>query len=56
VNADVARILGQQEIREKFTTLGADPAPGTPEQFAAVIRTDAQKAGRIIKAAGVRAD
>lgn len=56
LHADVVRLLGTAEIREKFMTLGAEPTPGTPEQFAAVIRTDAGKAGRIIKAAGVRAD
>jgi tripartite-type tricarboxylate transporter receptor subunit TctC len=49
-------VLGQPEIREKFLTLGADPLPSTSERFAAVIRTDAEKSGRIIKAAGVRAD
>ena len=37
-------------------TLGAEPTPSTPEQFSAVIKTDAEKSGRIIKAAGVRAD
>jgi tripartite-type tricarboxylate transporter receptor subunit TctC len=56
LNAEVARVLGQPEIRDKFLTLGADPLPSTPERFAAVIRTDAEKSGRIIKAAGVRAD
>jgi tripartite-type tricarboxylate transporter receptor subunit TctC len=56
LNAEVTRVLGQPEIREKFLTLGADPLPSTPEHFAAVIRTDAEKSGRLIKAAGVRAD
>ena len=56
LNVEVTRILGTPEMREKFTALGADPTPGTPEQFATVIRTDAEKSGRIIKAAGVRAD
>ena len=56
LNADIVRILGQQEIREKFMTLGAEPTPGTPEQFGAVIKADAEKSGRIIRAAGVRAD
>ena len=56
LNAEVARVLGQPEIREKFLTLGADALPSTPERFAAVIRIDAEKSGRLIKAAGVRAD
>ncbi len=56
LNAEVARLLGQPEMRDKFMTLGAEPTPGTPEQFGAVIRADAETSGRIIKAAGVRAD
>ena len=56
LNAEVARVLRQPEIRDKFLTLGADPLPSTPERFAAVIRADSEKSGRIIKAAGVRAD
>ena len=56
LNAEVTHVLGQPEIRDKFLTLGADPLPSTPERFAAVIRIDGEKSGRIIKAAGVRAD
>src|SRR4051812_29513523 len=56
VNAQVLRVLGQPQVRDKFLTLGADPLPGTPERFAAVIRADAEKAGRLIKAANVRAE
>lgn len=56
LNAEIIALLAQPAIREKFLTLGAEPLPSTPERFAAVIRTDAEKAGRIIKTAGVRAD
>ena len=56
INAEIVRILALPEIREKLTVLGLEPTPSTPEQFAAVIRTDAEKSGRIIKAAGLRAD
>ena len=56
LNMEVTRVLAQPEIRDKFLTLGADALPSTPERFATVIRADAEKSGRIIKAAGVRAD
>ena len=56
INAEIVRILALRGIREKLTVLGLEPTPSTPEQFAAVIRTDAEKSGRIIKAAGLRAD
>jgi len=56
LNADLARVLGAADVRERFLTLGADPTPTTPERFGEVIRTDAATAGRLIKAVGVRAD
>ena len=56
LNAEILRILTLAEVREKFTGLGADPTPSTPQKFAAVMKADAEKWGRIIRQAGVRAD
>jgi len=56
LNAEVQRILALAEVREKFAGLGADPTPSTPERFAAVLKADAEKWGRVIRQAGVRAD
>jgi tripartite-type tricarboxylate transporter receptor subunit TctC len=56
LNAEVHRILALPDVRERFSGLGADPTPSTPEKFAAVMKTDAEKWGRIIKQAGVRAE
>jgi tripartite-type tricarboxylate transporter receptor subunit TctC len=56
LNAEVLRILMLPDVQEKFSGLGADPTPSTPEKFGAVIRADAEKWGRIIREAGVRAD
>ena len=56
LNAEIVRILGLPDIREKFLALGADPLPSTPRQFSDVMRRDADRAGKLIKAAGVKAD
>jgi len=56
VNAEVHRILALPDVRERFSGLGADPTPSTPEKFGAVMKTDAEKWGRIIRQAGVRAE
>jgi tripartite-type tricarboxylate transporter receptor subunit TctC len=56
LNAETLRILGLPEVREKLSGLGADPMPGTPQKFGAVMKADAEKWGRIIKQVGVRAD
>jgi tripartite-type tricarboxylate transporter receptor subunit TctC len=56
LNAEVHRILALPDVRERFSGLGADPTPSTPEKFGAVMKADAEKWGRIIKQAGVRAE
>jgi tripartite-type tricarboxylate transporter receptor subunit TctC len=56
LNAEVLRVLALPEVKEKFAALGAEPTPGTPEKFGAVMAADAEKWGRVIKQVGVRAD
>jgi tripartite-type tricarboxylate transporter receptor subunit TctC len=56
LNTEVHRILALAEVKEKFAGLGADPTPSTPDAFRAVMVSDAEKWGRVIKQAGVRAD
>jgi tripartite-type tricarboxylate transporter receptor subunit TctC len=56
LNAEVLRILSLPDVRERFSGLGADPTPSTPEKFGTVLKADAEKWGRIIRQAGVRAD
>ena len=56
LNAGIARVLAAADVRDRFLALGADPSPSTPEQFGAVIRADAEKAGRLIRASGLRAE
>jgi len=56
LNAEVHRILALPDVKERFSGLGADPLPSTPERFAAVMRADAEKWGKVIRDAGVRAE
>lgn len=53
-SAHIGEILGVPEIREKLMAVGLEPAPTTPEEFAAIIRGDLAKWDRTIKATGVR--
>jgi len=55
-NADATRILNSPEMRERLTLLGAEPAPTTPEQFAAFIQRELAKYARIVKASGAKVD
>jgi tripartite-type tricarboxylate transporter receptor subunit TctC len=56
LNAGLNKALADKELRERLTARGADPAPGTPEQLAAQLKTDYNKWGPIVKAAGVKLD
>ena len=56
ISADVARILAQPELREKFIKQGADPVGSTPEEFGAYMRAETAKWAVLVKASGARAD
>jgi len=43
-------------MRERLAVEGADPTSGTPEQFAAFLRAEIEKWGKVVKAANVRAE
>ena len=49
VNAAVRRVLGSDPYRARLTESGADPAPGSPGELAALVRSDGAKWGRIIR-------
>jgi tripartite-type tricarboxylate transporter receptor subunit TctC len=56
LNAELARILGSAELKERLAALGAVPMPGTPEQFAAFVTAERAKYERVVRASGARAD
>jgi tripartite-type tricarboxylate transporter receptor subunit TctC len=55
-NAEVTRILSTPEMKAFFAQQGAEPAPTTPEQFAALIKSEIPKYARIIKTSGAKVD
>ena len=50
------RATRDPEVRERFATLGGDPAWTTSEQFEQILRNDMARFAAIIKDAGIRAD
>src|SRR6185295_9929330 len=56
LNAEVNRILGQDDVKERLLVLGTDPVGGTPQQFADLIRKDIARWAAAIKASGVKAE
>src|SRR5262249_54953343 len=55
-NAEVRRILATPEMKAFFAQQGAEPAPDSPEEFAAMIKAEIPKYGRIVKASGAKVD
>lgn len=56
LNAEVLRILGQPETKEKIITLGMEPANTTPDEFAAFMKSETAKWAQAVKLAKVRLD
>ena len=54
LSQELARILRTPEVSETLLTMGADPLISTPEQFAALIKTDLVRYAKLIKNANIR--
>ena len=54
LNAEINKALQLPEVREKITNGGATPIGGSSEDFAAFLRKDYEKWGRIVKESGVK--
>src|SRR6266478_4401492 len=50
---DIATILTQSDIRDKFAQAGADPIGGSPQQFADHIRIEREKWSKLIRERGI---
>lgn len=56
LNAEFNKALTQPDLRKKLGDQGADPAGGTPEQFATLIKDDIVRWGKVVKQSGARVD
>ena len=56
LNAAIVNGLKSADVKQRFGDLGYEAIGDSPEQFAATIRADIEKFGRVIKAAGIKAD
>jgi len=54
LNAELVKALAQPEVRTSLLAEGAEPAGGTPEQFAAHIRNEKERLGKLIREAKIR--
>jgi len=55
LNREIVAALSAGELKERLTAIGFDVFTGTPEEFAAFMKTDMARAAKVIKAAGIKA-
>jgi tripartite-type tricarboxylate transporter receptor subunit TctC len=56
LNAEFNKALKQPDLLKKLGDEGADPAGGTPEQFAALIKEEIPRWGKVVKESGAKID
>ena len=56
IYAETAKILRSPEVVQRLATLGAEPIANTPAEFAAFIKSEMARWGKIIKERGIRAE
>ncbi len=53
IQRETARVLFAPDIKERLSSLGAEPVGSNPEQFAAFIKAEAEKWSRVTRDAGI---
>jgi tripartite-type tricarboxylate transporter receptor subunit TctC len=56
LQAESSKALGSPEVRERFVAQGANVVGNTPEEFAAFIRAESARWGKLVRQVGIRAD
>jgi tripartite-type tricarboxylate transporter receptor subunit TctC len=56
LNKEIARAIANPRVSDLFVKLGTQPVSNTPEEFSAFIKSETDKWGKVIRAAGIKAD
>ena len=56
LRSEIASALTQPDVQEKLAGLGAEPIVNTPAEFAAMIKVETAKWGKIVKDANIQAE
>jgi tripartite-type tricarboxylate transporter receptor subunit TctC len=56
LNAAIVAVLKTTEVRERFLNAGMEAVGSTPEEFAAVMKTDEARLRKVINDANIRVD
>lgn len=53
---EIARSLGRAEVKERLLTAGIEVVASTPAELTAAMRSESEQLGRVVRAAGIRAE
>jgi tripartite-type tricarboxylate transporter receptor subunit TctC len=56
LKAEIHKALAAADVKEKLAALGAEVSPTEPAQLAALIRTEHERYGKLIREAGIKAN
>lgn len=56
LNAEIVKIINMPDVRDKLTALGAEPAPNTSADFAAMVKSEVAKWADVVKKSGAKVD
>jgi tripartite-type tricarboxylate transporter receptor subunit TctC len=56
LNVELVRILKSPAVLDRLAQDGAEPAPGTPEEFAAFMKSEIVKWAKVVQTAQIRID
>lgn len=56
LHQEVARIVHLPQVKQHFVIDAADPVGSTPEQFAAHLKAEIERWGKVVGQAGIRAE
>ncbi|HWI13441.1 MAG TPA: tripartite tricarboxylate transporter substrate-binding protein, partial [Burkholderiales bacterium] len=56
LNAALNRVMATDAMKDRLAAIGAEPGGGTPEDFAALIRSEYAKWGEVVRRTGAKID
>jgi tripartite-type tricarboxylate transporter receptor subunit TctC len=56
LNGDIVAVLSTADMKERLASLGAEPAPMTPEEFGRYVQDEIAKWAKVVKESGAKID
>jgi tripartite-type tricarboxylate transporter receptor subunit TctC len=56
ISAEIRKGFRTAQMKERFLAMGADPVGGTPDEFAAFLKSEMAKWAKLVKTAGIRSE